>query len=350
MGRRALSQKRILSMLFASLLILEPSMTNAGSWSYTPVASSGTSAVDPATGQPRVLYGNAQPGVNQYHPTIYVPPPVTATTPSPTPNTQNQMMLQMAGAMLPAVMGMLGKKNTPATGASTNPITASNPGSQTPASAPSSPSGGPSSSTAADAPASSANRPYRGTQDEERDPGTPTGPGQSSPPSGDIMEALAKTAASGMGLNAGSGMCYRAVKAFIAKALNKNEGCLRGIITGGSAIDAHRNGSLKRAGFVDDRSKCKTQGVIRVYSGHGGGRNAKHGHIEVLGSDNKYWSFFSDYRPIDEYTRGARKLEGCYVPDPAKIAAGPLAKCGPFTGSMIGGGSAARPRAKRNSR
>lgn len=340
-------------MLIASLLILEPSRLWAGSWSYAPVASSGTSAVDPATGQPRVLYGNAQPGVNQYHPTIYVPPAVTPTVATPTPNTQNQMMLQMAGAMLPALMGMMGKKNSSTSSTGSTGTTSG--GTQTPAAAsPSSAASSLSSSSGSSAGTITSNsRTFRGTQDEERDPGTPTGPGQTSPPSDDMMGRLARTAASGMGNNAGSGMCYRAVKAFIAKAFNKNEACVRSVITGGSAIDAHRNGSLKRAGFVDDRSKCKTQGVIRVYSGHGGGRNAVHGHIEVLGSDNKYWSFFSDYRPIDEYTRGARKLEGCYVPDPNKIASGSLSKCGVYAGSMIGDGatgSSRRSGTRRNNR
>lgn len=138
--------QRPLTLLIVFGLVCEPALVHAGSWSYAPVKSA-ASTLDPATGQPTVLYGNAQPGVNQYHPTLYVPPAVAAVTPSPTPaGSQNQMMLTMAGAMLPALMGMMsGKKDS----SSTAPLAS---GTQTPAAAPAAaPAVAPAASGAANA-------------------------------------------------------------------------------------------------------------------------------------------------------------------------------------------------------
>lgn len=140
-----------------------------------------------------------------------------------------------------------------------------------------------------------------------------------------MMQAIADSAASGVGRDSSGYRCFRSVKKIIADGLGKSLSCTRGLIYGGAAKDALT--SLPQAGFVDDRSKCHTPGVILVYKGRRvwpyrriPGDTA--GHIEVLGSDGEYHSFYSDPLPIDATIGGGkdrRILSGCFVPDPAKV-------------------------------
>lgn len=149
---------------------------------------------------------------------------------------------------------------------------------------------------------------------------------------GSLQSQLAASADARIGHNSNDPACYRAVKTLIAHALGKDLGCVRGIISGGAAKDAAT--VLPRAGFVDDRSQCKTPGVIRVYSGAhiAGNRHLEGdwaGHIEVMGNDRNYHSFYSSPEPIDE-TMGSnrRRLIGCFVPNDSSVAQGPLSRCG----------------------
>jgi hypothetical protein len=146
-----------------------------------------------------------------------------------------------------------------------------------------------------------------------------------------IMKEIAQSATNRIGqTNGGKPICYHAVKTLIADGLGKDEGCVRGIISGAEAKDALQ--ALPRAGFVNDMSKCHVPGVILVYRGrhlpgyrHLAGDTA--GHIEVLGSDGGYHSFFNGSEPISKTMPGRRILAGCFVADESKINSGPLAKC-----------------------
>lgn len=157
---------------------------------------------------------------------------------------------------------------------------------------------------------------------------------------GSLQAQLAASADARIGHNLKDAACYRAVKTLIAHALGKNLGCVKGIIYGGAAKDAAV--VLPRAGFVDDRSQCKTPGVIRVYSGaHIAGYRRTEGdwagHIEVMGNDSNFHSFYSSPEPLDE-TMGSnrRRLIGCFVPNDSRVSQGPLSRCG----SSYGGQSA----------
>lgn len=142
---------------------------------------------------------------------------------------------------------------------------------------------------------------------------------------------LARSASEGAGrLKEEGALCYRAVKQIVADAFGKDLLCVRNILSSRGAKDA--GGDLLRFGFVKDMSKCKDPGTVRVYSGF---RSRKYrptdgdiwGHVEVVGDEGMYHSFYSSTEPIDESMPGRRKLTGCYVPDTAKISQGPAAQC-----------------------
>ena len=162
------------------------------------------------------------------------------------------------------------------------------------------------------------------------------------------MDRLASAASGGAGRlvpSETSPYCYKAVKQIIAKGLGKDLECVRGIITGGKAIDAVT--SLPQAGFVMDMTKCRTPGAIRVYKGVGTPAGFKRqsgdtaGHIEVVGEDGWMHSFYNSPVPLDESIRppGRRPLVGCYVADPEKISTGPISKCPDNYGSALKSGS-----------
>ena len=139
---------------------------------------------------------------------------------------------------------------------------------------------------------------------------------------------IAKSATCGAGFGAGRNMCYRGVKAIIASGLGINLACARGIMKGGSAIDAMTE--LPELGFINrgsDSPSCKAPGTVRVYQGiaskmshdaaeklvmsrfglhHNQGDIS--GHIEVVGEDKGYYSFFRAYRPISENNNVEVKL------------------------------------------
>lgn len=158
---------------------------------------------------------------------------------------------------------------------------------------------------------------YSGTVDESENP---------------MMQSIAESAARGVGRDNSGPVCYRSVKKIIADGLGRNLNCVRGIVYGGEAVDAAK--VLPKAGFRDDRSKCNAKGVIRVYKGYltGTGKKGKlagdtAGHIEVLGSDGNFHSFYENPTPIDHDMKGRRILIGCFVPDVRRIESGALGKC-----------------------
>jgi hypothetical protein len=147
----------------------------------------------------------------------------------------------------------------------------------------------------------------------------------------DAALSLARSASEGAGrLKEDGALCYRAVKQIIADAFGKDLLCVRNILSSRGAKDA--GGDLTRFGFVKDMSKCKEPGTVRVYKGV---RSRKYrptdgdiwGHVEVVGDEGMYHSFYSNTEPIDEDMAGRRILTGCYVPDMSKISSGPAAKC-----------------------
>lgn len=150
-------------------------------------------------------------------------------------------------------------------------------------------------------------------------------------PSNSIMSSLARAASDGAGrLREKGALCYRSVKQIVAVALGKNLGCIRGILSSVAAKDAGRD--LERLGFRKNMSQCKTPGAIRVYRGvRVRGTRALagdiYGHVEVVGDDHDYHSFFSSSMSMDAAMPGRRILTGCYVPDPARVNAGPAARC-----------------------
>lgn len=155
--------------------------------------------------------------------------------------------------------------------------------------------------------------------------------GSSSFAGSDVMSQLANSAALGIGRSNAGPVCYRSVKRIIAHALQKNLGCVRGVLSGGSAVNAMND--LPRAGFRNDMSSCNSPGVLRVYSGvRGGGRRLAgdtHGHIEVLGSDGNFHSFYTSPEPIDRTMPGRRILQGCFVADSNSISQSAIGRCGP---------------------
>ncbi|WP_374075221.1 hypothetical protein [Bdellovibrio bacteriovorus] len=158
-------------------------------------------------------------------------------------------------------------------------------------------------------------------------------PATSYSPSDDMVK-LAQSASQGAGnLKEKGALCYRAVKQIIADALGKDLACVRSILSSGSAKDA--GADLLRMGFIEDSSQCKTPGAIRVYKGskpYGKYRPTAgdiHGHIEVIGDDGEYHSFYRSSLPMNESVDppGRRALTGCYVPHYDKIRNAPLNKC-----------------------
>lgn len=154
------------------------------------------------------------------------------------------------------------------------------------------------------------------------------------------MLQLARSAGEGAGrLKKMGAYCYRAVKQIVADAFGKDLNCIRSILNEGSAYEAGED--LEQMGFVNDSSKCKTPGAIRVYKGQkipGIRRLAGdiHGHVEVVGDEGMYHSSFSSALPLDESMRppGRRILTGCYVPDEKAIDNGPAARCPPSKKSL----------------
>lgn len=167
----------------------------------------------------------------------------------------------------------------------------------------------------------------------------------------DDMVKLAQSASQGAGnLKEKGALCYRAVKQIIADALGKDLACVRSILSSGSAKDA--GADLLRMGFIEDPSNCKTPGAIRVYKGYkpSGYRPTAgdiHGHIEVVGDDGEYHSFYRSSLPMDESVSpaGRRALTGCYVPHYDKIRSAPLNKC-PDSKVSYKSGSGARQNKK----
>lgn len=145
------------------------------------------------------------------------------------------------------------------------------------------------------------------------------------------LASLAHAASSGAGhLSKKGSLCYRSVKQIVAAALGKDLGCIRGLLSSVAAKNAGRD--LERIGFHNDSSQCKTQGAIRVYKGvpfKGARRLAGdiYGHVEVVGDDNNYHSFYSSSMSMDDSMPGRRILTGCYVPDDAKVKSGPAGRC-----------------------
>jgi hypothetical protein len=93
-----------------------------------------------------------------------------------------------------------------------------------------------------------------------------------------------------------------------------------------SGADAKNMGRiLARNGFIKDMSTCNRPGVVRIYGGNHSGHRFRNrllgdrlGHIEILGTDYKYYSYFMNDRPINEsmkYKYGyesRRPLIGCW--------------------------------------
>lgn len=154
--------------------------------------------------------------------------------------------------------------------------------------------------------------------------------------------SLARSASEGAGrLSEQGALCYRAVKQIVADAFGKDLQCVRGILSSVSAKNAGKD--LLRFGFVLDNSKCKEPGTIRVYKGVRTRRKATagdiHGHVEVVGEEGMYHSFYNSHEPINETMPGRRILTGCYVADNAKFKSGPAGDCPPAKKSLKTKGS-----------
>lgn len=154
--------------------------------------------------------------------------------------------------------------------------------------------------------------------------------------------SLARSASEGAGRLSRSGAyCYRAVKQIIADAFGKDLQCVRGILSNGSAKNAGPD--LLRFGFVLDNSKCDEPGTVRVYKGVRTRRKASagdiHGHVEVVGEERMYHSFYSSPEAINQTMPGRRILTGCYVADNAKFKSGPGGDCPPAKNSLKTKGS-----------
>ncbi|MCB0377685.1 MAG: hypothetical protein KDD33_04270 [Bdellovibrionales bacterium] len=161
----------------------------------------------------------------------------------------------------------------------------------------------------------------------------PAAPEERSTPraSGPLSYAKALTACASYGIrNSGKNACAKGVRLALHCAAGKTGiSALRGIHCGGSAIDYAGRGCLEKRGFRNDMSQCNTPGVVRVYDGvcskrRGGRCNSGyrrvtagdyHGHIEFLGTDKKYHSFYSSSTPINKSKSlgKRRKLVACYV-------------------------------------
>ncbi|MFN7728505.1 MAG: hypothetical protein ACK5P7_05065 [Bdellovibrio sp.] len=181
-------------------------------------------------------------------------------------------------------------------------------------------------STSADRVQSSSGNPFQSN--------VSAGSGFNSSGGGDMTSQLANSAALGVGRTNEGPVCYRAVKKIIAHALQKNLNCVRGVLSGGNAINAMQD--LPRAGFRNDMSRCSTPGAILVYSGRYPGRPHKRrtgdtaGHIEVLGSDGAYHYYASGSDRIDRLAipPGRRTLTGCFFADAESIQASAIGRCG----------------------
>lgn len=164
---------------------------------------------------------------------------------------------------------------------------------------------------------------------------------------------LASAASSGIGKTAATNFpaCYRAVKRIIAKGLGKDENCVRRYISGGIAINALS--ALPRAGFRNDMSKCKQPGAVMVYSGrrvagYRGSAGDSAGHIEVVGDDGGYHSFYTGLEPISETMPGRRILAGCFVLDESAYQSSPVSKCPAWNGPTKFNGNGKRKRRGRS--
>lgn len=78
---------------------------------------------------------------------------------------------------------------------------------------------------------------------------------------------------------------------------------------------------LKHYGFVDDKRFCNTPGVIRVYdktrvavSRRNRTAGDIHGHVEILGTDGRFHSSYSNHRSVDkQFGSGRRPLIHCLI-------------------------------------
>lgn len=143
------------------------------------------------------------------------------------------------------------------------------------------------------------------------------------------MLRIARAAILGF-VQAAKNMCYRSVKNILSAA----HASPRQDLLGASAIDAMRD--LPKAGFTNTYpNNCEAPGVIRVYEGPATGMSrhqAKvfmrqeyhtrlllgdiYGHIEVVGSNGRYYHFAKggSREPINERMGDwRRKLVGCFV-------------------------------------
>jgi murein DD-endopeptidase MepM/ murein hydrolase activator NlpD len=113
MKRIRFNAKKSMLVLIAAAMVFDARLVEAGSWSYQPVAPAPTQDANGAVVKsPEVLYGNNEPGVNQYRPTIYTPPAAAKPAPSASPATNNNMPMVMgiAAAALPALMSGMGRR------------------------------------------------------------------------------------------------------------------------------------------------------------------------------------------------------------------------------------------------
>lgn len=148
--------------------------------------------------------------------------------------------------------------------------------------------------------------------------------------SASYLDKLMKAIRSGTYKSAGKNMCYRGVKMILQKA-----GIVKYYLPGGNAYDAMK--ALPKAGFKNYfPNKCNVPGVIRVYKGAANGMSKaaakrfiwkkfkrqatagdRAGHIEVLGSDKRYYHFTSSSTPINDpkthFGPNRRILEGCFL-------------------------------------
>jgi hypothetical protein len=144
------------------------------------------------------------------------------------------------------------------------------------------------------------------------------------PISGALPHARAIQSAinSGSGRSAGSGMCGRAVWRILWRAGLVHHG---NPYSSGVANAKDFGPRLRGEGFVLDMNACNKPGVVRIYSGNRSGHTFRNhmtgdtaGHIEIIGLDHMYHSFFDSSRSISQSMQARfgyasrRPLQSCW--------------------------------------
>lgn len=131
------------------------------------------------------------------------------------------------------------------------------------------------------------------------------------------------------------GVRYSLMCMFKKLGIKNADGSSKYVHCGSGAFAYHGHGScMEKLGFVNDMNACNTPGVVRVYFGNktrnpNSARNRKFndrkcqqtkrnagrycGHIEFLGTDQRWHAACSSSLPRDKTSKGSRILKACYI-------------------------------------